>query len=107
MKNILIFLGNFDYSVSCNEIVEYTTDLHQKDSRTTPDEYIEFIKYWIAHHFKKFDDVQTYPDNWGCHNKEIISFIIFNRYCEISELFDDNTTYLSIRIYPTNVRSYV
>lgn len=107
MKNLLIFMSNFNYSVKCDEIVEYTTDMQQKDNHTTPDDYIELIKYWIGHHFKKFNDVQTYPDNWGCHNKEIISFIFKDRYCEISELFDDNTSYMSVRIYPSNVRSYI
>jgi hypothetical protein len=105
MKYILIFIGNLDYSAKCDQIIEYSTDMHQKDTRIIPDEYIELIKYWTGHHFHMFSDFQTYPDNWGCHNKEIVSFIFNKRYCELSELFDDNTTYLSVRIYPSDTRN--
>lgn len=105
MKNILIFIGSLDYSVKCDEIIEYSTDMHQKDMRIIPDEYIELINYWVGRHFHLFSDFQTYPDNWGCHNKEIVSFIFNERYCELSELFDDNTSYLSVRIYPSNTRN--
>ena len=105
MKFILYFLANLDYSADCDEIIEYSTDMHVKDSRTIPDEYIELIKYWSGRHFGLFNDIQTYPDNWGCHNKEIVSFIFNKRYCELSEMFDDNTSYLSIRIYPSNTHS--
>ena len=45
MKNILIFIGNLDYSVKCDQIIEYSTDMHQKDTRVIPDEYIELINY--------------------------------------------------------------
>lgn len=105
MRNILIFLSNFDYSAKCDSIVEFSTDLHQKDCRTIPDEYINLIRYWTGRHFYKMTDFQTYPDNWGCHNKEIVSFEFKSRYCELSEMFDDNTSYLSVRIYPTSIRS--
>lgn len=104
MKYLLIFLANFDYSSKCNEVIEYTTDMHNKDTRMIPDDYIELIKYWTGGHYYKFSDFQTYPDNWGCHNKEILSFIFKERYCEISDLYDDNTSYMSIRIYPTSSR---
>ena len=102
MKFILYFLANLDYSVKCDEIIEYSTK--EKNCRTIPDEYIDLIKYWTGHHFRKFSDFQTYPDNWGCHNKEIVSFIFKKRYCELSEMTDDNDSYLSIRIYPSDVR---
>ena len=103
MRYILYFLANLDYSVKCDEIIEYSTE--EKDCRTIPDEYINSIKYWTGPHFSKFSDFQTYPDNWGCHNKEIVSFVFNERYCELSELFDDNTSYLSVRIYPSNSRN--
>jgi hypothetical protein len=103
MKYLLIFLSYFDFSSKCDDVVEYTTDVHN-DDRTIPDEQIEAIKYWTGRHFYKFSDFQTYPDNWGCHNKEIISFIFKERYCEISEMFNDNSNYMSIRIYPTSLR---
>jgi len=103
MKYILLFLANVDYKAKCDEIIEYSTEL--KDCRMIPDDYIETMKSLTGHHFKKFIDIQTYPDNWGCHNKEIISFIFKERYCELSELRDDITSYMSIRIYPSNVRS--
>lgn len=103
MRFLLIFLGSFDFSVKCDEIVEYST-VSQSVDDMIPDDYIELIKYWTGRHISKFSDFQTYPDNWGCHNKEIVSFIFKERYCEISELFTDYTKYLSIRIYPTNQR---
>ena len=101
MKYILIFLGNFAFSEKCDDVVEYTTKMHPNTTRTIPDEYIEEMRYWIGYHFNRFNDVQTYPDNWGCHNRKIISFIFKDRYCELSEMFDDTDTYMSIRIYPT------
>lgn len=104
MKNILIFLSNLDYTAKCDDIIEYSTDMHQMDCRTIPDEYIELMKYWTGRHFYKFSDFQTYPDNWGSHNKEIVSFIFKSRYCELSEMFDERTSYLSVRIYPSSVR---
>ena len=105
MKNFLIFIGNFDYSVKCDEIVEYSTFMHQKETRMIPDEYIELINYWVGRHFYLFNDFQTYPDNWGCHNKEIVSFVFNERYFELSELFDDTSVYLSVKIYPSNTRN--
>ena len=100
IKFILIFMSNFDYTVKCDEVVEYTTEVHKNYDSMIPDDYIENIRYWTGHHFVKFSDFQTYPDNWGCHNKAIVSFIFKKRYCELSELFGDDTNYLSIRIYP-------
>ena len=104
MKYLLIFLGHLDYSIKCDDIIEYSTIMHDKYNHMIPDDFIELIKYWTGRHFYKFSDIQTYPDNWGCHNKEIISFIFKERYCEISEMSDDTTNYMSIRIHPSNVR---
>jgi hypothetical protein len=102
MKYLLIFLANLNYSEKCDEIIEYST--HKRYDIMIPDDYIEEIKYWVGRHFSKFSDFQTYPDNWGCHNKEIISFIFKERYCEISEMFSDTSNFISIRIYPSNLR---
>ena len=103
MKYILLFLAHLDYSTDCDEIIEYSSAI--EDNRMIPDDYIEEMKYLTGHHFRKFIDVQTYPDNWGCHNKEIVSFIFKERYCELSEMASDSSNYMSIRIYPSNVRS--
>jgi len=103
MRNILVFIANVDYKAECDEIIEYSTV--SNNDNMIPDDYIEAIKYWTAHHFRKFSDFQTYPDNWKCHNKEIVSFIFKERYCEISEMASDYQNYVSVRIYPTNVRS--
>lgn len=100
IKYILIFMSYFDYTTPCDTIVEYSTKSHNNNIHIMPDDYIEDIKYWTGNHFNKFSDIQTYPDNWGCHNKEIVSFIFNKRYCTLSEMFDDATTYLSIKIYP-------
>ena len=102
-RNILLFLSNFDYNQKCDEVVEYSTEI-QKEIRKSmiPDDYIEEFRYWTGSHYWKLKDIQTYPDNWGCHNKEIISFSFKNRYCSISELFSDDSNYLSVRIYPSN-----
>lgn len=104
MKYILIFLANLDYSVKCDDIIEYTTESYGKDARMIPDDYIELIKYWTGRHYHKFIDLQTYPDNWGCHNKVIVSFIFKHRYCELSEMVDNSKSYMTIRIHPSDVR---
>ena len=102
MKYILIFLANLDYSVKCDDIIEYTTESYGKDARMIPDDYIELIKYWTGRQYHKFIDLQTYPDNWGCHKMEIVSFFYNNRYCELSEMFGIENNHLSIRIYPSS-----
>jgi hypothetical protein len=66
-----------------------------------PDDYIEEIRHWTGHNIGLFSDFQTYPDNWGCHNKEIVSFTFKQRYCEISEMFGEDKNHLSIRIFPS------
>jgi hypothetical protein len=99
IKYILIFLSYFDFTFKCDDVVEYSTEI-QKDSRMIPDDYIEDIRYWTGNHYSKFSDIQTYPDNWGCHNKDIVSFIFKERYCTLSEMFSDNNSYITIRIHP-------
>jgi hypothetical protein len=103
-KYILIFLGSINFAEKCDEIIEYSTEMYQTDQRMIPDDYIEEIKYWVGRHISKFSDFQTYPDNWGCFDKEIVSFIFKQRYCEISEMKNDAGEYIAIRIYPSNVR---
>ena len=101
-RNILIFLSNLNYTQKCEDVIEYSTQTHtDTNKRMIPDDYIEEIRYLTGCHFWKLFDIQTYPDNWGCHNKEIISFIFKNRYCSISELFSDDSNYLSVRVYPS------
>jgi hypothetical protein len=100
-----MFLSNLDYTCKCDEIIEFTRNIHGKDDRMIPDDYIELIKYWTGHHFYKLKDMQTYPDNWGCHDKEIISFVFKNRYCELSEMVDDKSCYMTVRVYPSNIRT--
>jgi hypothetical protein len=101
-KNILIFLSNIDYTKKCDEVIEYSTNTNNTiNRRMIPDDYIEEIRYLTGSKIKKLLDIQTYPDNWGCHNKEIISFIFKKRYCSISELFSNNSIYISVRIYPS------
>ena len=103
-RNILIFLSKFDYTQICDEVIEYSTETQKNTNyRMISDDYIEEIRYWTGQHFWKLKDIQTYPDNWGCHNKEIVSFIFKNRYCSISELFSDDSNYMSVRIYPSNI----
>ena len=101
IKYILIFMSHFNFDIVCDELIEYKSDVHKNYDIMIPDDYIEEIKKMSENNFSKFSNFQTYPDNWGCHNKEIVSFVFNNRYCELSELFGDNMNHLSIRIYPS------
>ena len=99
-RHILYFLSNIDYTQQCDEVIEYSTKI-TTNTRITPDDYVEEIRYLTGNNIRKLLDIQTYPDNWGCHYKEIISFIFKKRYCSISEMFSDNSNYISIRVYPS------
>ena len=101
IKYILIFMSNFKFDIECDQVIEYCSDVHPNCDIMIPDDYIEEIRHWTGHNFGLFSNFQTYPDNWGCHKKEIVSFIFKNRYCEISEMFGENMNHLSIRIYPS------
>ena len=101
IKYILIFMSYFNFDIVFDELVEYIIDVHPNSDIMIPDDYIEEIRHWTGHNIGLFSDFQTYPDNWGCHNKEIVSFTFKQRYCEISEMFGEGKNHLSIRIFPS------
>lgn len=102
IKNILVFMSNFNFNIECDEVIEYRSVVHPNCDIMIPNDYIEKIRHLTGNHFRMFSNFQTYPDNWGHHKMQIVSFIYNNRYCELSEIFDNMNNYLSIRIYPSN-----
>jgi hypothetical protein len=100
MKHFLIFLSNHNYI--SNDVIEFTKPKESNDLIYTPDDYVELIKFWAGTKFNQYENIKTYIDNWRCNDKTIISFIFNGRYCEISEIFGHNITYMTIRIYPSN-----
>jgi hypothetical protein len=97
-------MSYFNFDIVCDELIEYIIDVHPNSDIMIPDDYIEEIRHWTGHNIGLFSDFQSYPDNWGCFDKEIVSFIFKQRYCEISEMKNDAGEYIAIRIYPSNVR---
>ena len=102
IKNILIFMSNFNFDIECDEVVEYNSLVHPNCDIIIPDDYIEKIRRLTGDSFRLFSNFQTYPDNWGCHKMEIVSFFYNDRYCELSEMFGIDKNHLSIRIYPSS-----
>jgi hypothetical protein len=102
LQNILIYMSNFNFDIECNEVIEYNSAVHHNCDIMIPDDYIEQIRHLLGNNFWLFSNFKTYPDNWGCHKMEIVSFIFSNRYCELSEMFSNDENHLSIRIYPVN-----
>ena len=102
LLNILIYMSNFNFDIECNEVIEYNSAVHYNCDIMIPDDYIEQIRHLLGNNFWLFSNFKTYPDNWGCHKMEIVSFIFSNRYCELSEMFSNDENHLSIRIYPVN-----
>ena len=100
IKNILIFMSNFNFDIECDEVVEYCSVVHPNCDIIIPDDYIEKIRHLTGNCFRMFSDFKIYPDNWGCHKMEIVSFFYNDRYCELSEMFGDDNNHLSIRVYP-------
>jgi hypothetical protein len=100
MKYFLIFLSNHNYI--SNDVIEFTRPTNTNDLIYTPDDYVKLIKFWTGTQFNQYENIKTYIDNWRCNDKTIISFIFKGRYCEISEIFGYNITYMTIRIYPSN-----
>jgi hypothetical protein len=101
IKNILNFISHFNFDIICNEVIEYTSKVHINQDIKIPDDYIDEIRQLTGSKFSKFSNFKLYPDNWGSYKKEIVSFVINNRYCELSEMFGNNMNHLSIRIYPS------
>jgi hypothetical protein len=102
IKYILIFISNFNFDIESDEVIEYCSVVHPNCDIMIPNDYIDKIRNWAGYDDKVFSNFQTYPDNWGCHKMEIVSFFYNNRYCELSEMFGIDKNHLSIRIYPSH-----
>lgn len=102
IKSILVFMSNFNFDIECDKVIEYCSVIHHNCDIMIPDDYIEKIRRLTGDSFRLFSNFQTYPDNWGCHKMEIVSFVFDNRYCELSEMFGIDNNHLSIRIYPSS-----
>ena len=102
IKCILVFMSNFNFDLECDEVIEYCSVVHPNCDIMIPDDYIEKIRHLTGYSFRLFSNFKTYPDNWGCHKMEIVSFVFDNRYCELSEMFGEDMNHLSIRIYPSS-----
>ena len=101
IKNILVFMSTFNFDMDYGKVVEYNSPVHPTSDIIIPDDYIQKIRNLTGKHFKMFSNFRTYPDNWGCHKMEILSFVYNDRYCELSEMFGEYENHLSIRIYPS------
>jgi hypothetical protein len=102
IEYILVFISNFNFDIEYDEVIEYCSVVHPNCDIMIPDDYIIKIRQWTEYDDKLFSNFKTYPDNWGCHKMEIVSFFYNNRYCELSEMFGIDKNHLSIRIYPSH-----
>ncbi len=100
---ILVFMSHFNFDIEFDEIIDYKIEVPKYSDIMIPDDYILEIRKLVGEGISNFSDFQTYPDNWGCHDKEIVSFVYNNRYCELAEMFEETANYLSIRIYPSRI----